>query len=163
MEDKAVESRIQEYSTKLKNLKVTDANELNKLVDQINELNANSACFENKVTEDMLLNIAKLIPPGNDHIISKFSSLIYFLIIKQKVVLHATCIESLSAFMISAIRMSGEWVLNDLLIALSALLSGNTDKVVTLHENLIGKNGVLVQLLIPSKFDKSVHFNAFNC
>ncbi|XP_035230343.1 uncharacterized protein LOC118202293, partial [Stegodyphus dumicola] len=115
------------------------------------------------VTEDMLLNIAKLIPPGNDHITSKFSSLIYFLIIKQKVVFHATCIESLSSFMISAIRMSGEWVLNDLLITLSALLSGNADKVVTLHESLIGKNGVLVQLLIPSKFDKSVHFNAFNC
>ncbi|KAG8182316.1 hypothetical protein JTE90_004087, partial [Oedothorax gibbosus] len=163
MELNISKSFLEDICSKVKKLKVTDVNDLNSIIDQLNACHSFNVPQENKAVEDLLCCVAKIIPPKNDHLLSKFCSLIYYLLHKQKIEIQSPTVELLLKFLTTSVRSCGEWVYNDVLIALSAILEHNTNPIENLYEDLVGKDNVLISLLTENPQDKSVQLNAFQC
>ncbi|CAL1284894.1 unnamed protein product [Larinioides sclopetarius] len=154
---------IKDFCAKVQTLKVTDVIELNLVIDQLNALNYLNFSGDCKEYGELLCNLANLVAPGNDHMLSKFCCLLYFSLHKQKVTLLKPSQEYLLNFTISAVQSCADWVCGDALMALSALLESNSDYSKKFKEILIGENGVLTKFLETDYDDKNIQYNAFQC
>ncbi|XP_054717303.1 HEAT repeat-containing protein 6-like [Uloborus diversus] len=163
MDAEVAQELILSCHSKLKSAKVTGVIELNHMIDEINALSINDLCLQNQIIEEILCSMGKSIPYGNDHILSKFSSLVHFFIHKHKISLTPSCAAYLTDFTLSALSTCGEWVLNDVLIAFSALLYINCEKNQKVHAALIDESSVFSNLLLLPRQDLSIQYNAFQC
>ncbi|GFS93751.1 HEAT repeat-containing protein 6 [Nephila pilipes] len=154
---------VRDICSKVKKLKLTDVFQLNLMIDQLNALNCSDFSEENKEYEELLCDLARLIPSGNDHMLSKFCCLVKFSLQKRKIMLHKSSSEYLLKIMISAVQSSADWVHNDILQTISALIENNAQHIANFYDDLIGKNGVLTKFLLPSNHEKSIIFDAYQC
>ncbi|GIY47714.1 hypothetical protein CDAR_124091 [Caerostris darwini] len=154
---------IQDFCLKIKKLKETDVIELNLIIDQLNALHYCGFTEENKPYNDLLYSLVDLISPKNDHMLSKFCCLLYSLLHKRKIILQKSSLEYLVQFMISALRSCADWVRGDVLMALAPLLENNGDHINIFSDDLVGKNGILTNILLSDKNDRNLQYNIFQC
>ncbi|XP_055949845.1 HEAT repeat-containing protein 6-like isoform X1 [Argiope bruennichi] len=152
-----------DFCVRVKKLKMTDVVELNLVIDQLNALNSLNFSGDCKEYGELLCDLANLIPPGNDHMLSKFCCLLYFSLHKQKVILQEASQEYLLEFIIPSVHSCADWVCSDVLMALSALLESSSEYNKKFKDILIGKNGVLTKFLETDYDDKNNQYNAFQC
>ncbi|XP_015920371.1 HEAT repeat-containing protein 6 isoform X2 [Parasteatoda tepidariorum] len=152
---------VGEYLSIIKESVSLEETDLNNIFDRINLLSTANVAKESEAVGELLLNLAKLVPTNNDHILSKFCCLLcYFLENSTEVLLQSTSSEHLFEFFISKLSSCGIWVLSDVLVAFSCLLS----KMPLLeldHVDILLKDDSI--LFMSSVEDKSIQYNALQC
>ncbi|XP_053374870.1 HEAT repeat-containing protein 6-like [Mercenaria mercenaria] len=137
--------------SKLINFKYRDEEstktDLNLLLDQLNSLEYSTIIVGEKDGNNLLTKLCSTIPLHDDRLVVKLCQIANNW--KRKQMLHLTdeCIRIVTDYFIKAVERCQGWAIPDILRALASVLYENVDRVETFHDRLLGKHGILVQLI----------------
>ncbi|XP_066219990.1 HEAT repeat-containing protein 6 [Saccopteryx leptura] len=111
----------------------------------------------------LLVQACRMVPLNQNHLISKVSQLVHHLLNTLQVIVDEQNLDFLLAYTISAIHQCSSWTHVKILQALAALLYGNGSKCQKYLPDLLGKNGLLVNLSSLGQSDPEVRRAAVHC
>uniref|UniRef100_A0A9L0T3K1 HEAT repeat-containing protein 6 n=1 Tax=Equus caballus TaxID=9796 RepID=A0A9L0T3K1_HORSE len=111
----------------------------------------------------LLVQACRLVPPNQNHLVSKVSQLIHHLLNRLQVIVDEQNLDFLLAYTISAIQQCSSWTHVEVLQALAALVYCNGSKCQKYLPDLLGKSGLLMKLSDSSQSDPEVRRAAVHC
>ncbi|XP_045693238.1 HEAT repeat-containing protein 6 [Phyllostomus hastatus] len=111
----------------------------------------------------LLVHACRLVPLGQNHLVSKVSQLIHHLLNTLQVIVDEQNLDFLLAYATSALRQCSCWTHVKVLQALAALVYGNGSKCQKYLPDLLGKGGLLVKLSDLAQPDPEVRRAAVHC
>ncbi|KAL8199194.1 UNVERIFIED_CONTAM: HEAT repeat-containing protein 6 [Gekko kuhli] len=102
---------------------------------------------------DLLVQACKLVPLNQEHLVNKVCQLIHHLLNRFQVTVDDESLQFLVPYFISALKQCSSWTHVEILQALAASVYNNGPKCQKYLPDLLGENGLLVQLSSPSQPD----------
>ncbi|XP_005393963.2 PREDICTED: HEAT repeat-containing protein 6 [Chinchilla lanigera] len=155
-------------SARLRALRPDDSSsartEIHLLFDQL--ISENYREGDGVVPEDvssLLVQACRLVPPNQNHLVSKVSKLIHHLLNRLQVIVDEQNLDFLLAYTISAVRQCSSWTHMEILQALAALVYYNGSKCQKYLPDLLGKTGLLLKMSDLAQSDPEVRRAAVHC
>ncbi|KAM8930239.1 HEAT repeat-containing protein 6 [Pelodytes ibericus] len=145
------------YFNKLNSLQPSDSEsfrtEINLLLDQL--ISQDYTQVATRIPEEdvcaLLRQACCLVQLSQEHLLSKVCQLIQYLLNRLQVIVDENNLDFFIPFSITALKRCSSWTHVDVLHALAAIVYNNGHKCQKYLPELLGKDGLLVQLSDPSK------------
>ncbi|KAM5273450.1 LOW QUALITY PROTEIN: HEAT repeat-containing protein 6 [Ctenodactylus gundi] len=155
-------------SARLRDLRPDDSSsartEIHLLFDQlISENYREGSSVAPEEVSALLVQACRLVPPNQNHLVSKVSKLIHHLLNRLQVIVDKENLDFLLAYTISALQQCSSWTHMEILQALAALVYCNGSKCQKYLPDLLGKTGLLTKLSDLTQPDPEVRRAAVHC
>ncbi|XP_067864408.1 HEAT repeat-containing protein 6 isoform X1 [Heptranchias perlo] len=156
------------FYTKLFNIRASDSEnfktEINLVFDQlISENYLNDSSINREDVCSLLVQACRLVQLNQEHLVSKMCQLIHHLLNRLQVTVDEQSLELLLAYCIRALQQCNSWTHVEILQAVAALVYGNGPRCQKFLPDLLGKNGILLQLSAPTQPDVDLRRAAVYC
>nr|XP_003469514.2 HEAT repeat-containing protein 6 [Cavia porcellus] len=111
----------------------------------------------------LLVQACRLVPPNQNHLVSKVSKLIHHLLNRLQVIVDEQNLDFLLSYTISAIQQCSSWTHMEILQALAALVYYNGSNCQKFLPDLLGKTGLLLKMSDLTQSDPEVRRAAVHC
>uniref|UniRef100_A0A4W3IK34 HEAT repeat-containing protein 6 n=1 Tax=Callorhinchus milii TaxID=7868 RepID=A0A4W3IK34_CALMI len=111
----------------------------------------------------LLVQACRLVQLNKEHLVSKVCQLIHHLLNRFQVVVDEQSLDFLLSYTIRALRQCNSWTHIDILQAVAALVYNNGPRCQKLLPDLLGKDGILLQLSSPTQTDVELRRAAVYC
>ncbi|KAK6184220.1 hypothetical protein SNE40_006730 [Patella caerulea] len=136
---------------------------LNVLLDELNSVDYSQSLVSREDGNRLIIHLCKTIPFHQERILTKACQTIINLSVRQQVLLYDHHIEIVVEFLITALQRCPNWTHADILHSLTAVLYNNIGKVSKFYDILLGKDGILPQLVTDPDIDEDVFSGAVQC
>ncbi|XP_072909440.1 HEAT repeat-containing protein 6 [Hemitrygon akajei] len=138
--------------------------ELNLVFDQlISENYINHSSINREDVCSLLVQACRLVQLNQEHLVSKMCQLIHHLLNRLQVTVDEQSLELLLSYCIRALQQCNSWTHVEILQAIAALVYGNGPRCQKFLPDLLGKNGILLQLSAPAESDVDLRRAAVYC
>ncbi|XP_041349716.1 HEAT repeat-containing protein 6-like [Gigantopelta aegis] len=141
----------------------TSKTNLHLILDELNSVEYITNIINDHTASQLYRRLPNLAPLHDERLIVKICQVILNLRTKQQILLDASSLPGVVEFLIKAVQRCPSWCLVDILLALSATLYGNSNRISEFHESLIGNDGILKQLTNEEVLDEDVLSGAVFC
>ncbi|XP_055513492.1 HEAT repeat-containing protein 6 isoform X1 [Leucoraja erinacea] len=111
----------------------------------------------------LLVQACRLVQLNQEHLVSKMCQLIHHLLNRLQVTVDEQSLELLLSYCIRALQQCNSWTHVEILQAVAALVYGNGPRCQKFLPDLLGKNGILLQLSAPTESDVDLRRAAVYC
>uniref|UniRef100_UPI00398F50B1 HEAT repeat-containing protein 6 n=1 Tax=Pristiophorus japonicus TaxID=55135 RepID=UPI00398F50B1 len=159
---------FQRFYTKLFTIRAADGEsfktELNLVFDQlISENYLNHSSINREDVCSLLVQACRLVQLNQEHLVSKMCQLIHHLLNRLQVTVDEQSLELLLSYCIRALQQCNSWTHVEILQAVAALVYANGPRCQKFLPDLLGKNGILLQLSAPTQPDVDLRRAAVHC
>ncbi|XP_069767503.1 HEAT repeat-containing protein 6 isoform X2 [Narcine bancroftii] len=156
------------FRSKLFSIRASDGEnfktEVNLVFDQlISENYLNQTAITREDVCSLLVQACRLVQLNQEHLVSKLCQLIHHLLNRLQVTVDEQSLELLLSYCIRALQQCNSWTHVEILQAVAALVYGNGPRCQKFLPDLLGKNGILLQLSAPTELDVDLRRAAVYC
>ncbi|XP_051891763.1 HEAT repeat-containing protein 6 isoform X2 [Pristis pectinata] len=156
------------FHNKLFTIRASDSEnfktEVNLVFDQlISENYLNHSNINREDVCSLLVQACRLVQLNQEHLVSKMCQLIHHLLNRLQVTVDEQSLELLLSYCIRALQQCKSWTHVEILQAVAALVYGNGPRCQKFLPDLLGKNGILLQLSAPAVSDVDLRRAAVYC
>ncbi|XP_052802166.1 HEAT repeat-containing protein 6-like [Mya arenaria] len=143
--------KFQHCFTKLRCFVYTEDNsvktDLNLLLDQVNSLEYSTVLVTPQQGSEVLIRLCCQIPYHQERLVVKTCQAANLWMKKQRISLSDECVMQMCDYLVLVIQRCQTWAVPEILRTLASLFYENTDKLQQYHERLLGRHGILTQLI----------------
>ncbi|KAL4223144.1 HEAT repeat-containing protein 6 [Mactra antiquata] len=121
--------------------------DINLLLDQLNSLEYSSVIVTSLTGCNLLNKLCNTIPLHDDRLVVKYCQLTNTWMRKQMLQLDDQCLKTTTNYLIKAVERCQKWTTPEILAALASVVYENVDRLEEFHQSLLGKQGILLQLI----------------
>ncbi|XP_043574842.1 HEAT repeat-containing protein 6 [Chiloscyllium plagiosum] len=156
------------FYTKLSTIRASDdenfKTEVNLVFDQlISENYLNDPSISREHVCSLLVQACRLVQLNQEHLVNKMCQLIHHLLNRLQVTVDEQSLDLLLSYCIRALQQCNSWTHVEILQAVAALVYGNGTRCQKFLPDLLGKEGILLQLSTPTQPDVDLRRAAVYC
>ncbi|KAL3856514.1 hypothetical protein ACJMK2_011262 [Sinanodonta woodiana] len=136
---------------------------LNILLDELIALEYSWIIVKTEEANLLLTKLCGTVPIHQERLVVKVCQIIHNFRMKQKIALEERCLDLLTDYIVKALHRCPAWVQTETLKAFASVLYENCDRVSKSLETLLGRHGILVQLVTLPTQDEDVFREAVQC